>query len=345
MKFRGTIQSSAACLIALAGIAGCSGAGNSAAGSGGTGGSGSEIPAQLIYVTQSTTSGYVIDTILAFAAGANGSVAPEATIALPAGMYVQCVATDSSGNIYVSGFLASAAAVVEIYSPGASGAPTPVRTITTPFANAPTAMAIDSSGELYTLNGTEQLSVYSSTASGNAVPIRSISGMQTDMVFPLALAIDTADNIYVSQYQNSPTQGGILFFAAGASGNVAPTRAINFPVGDSIESVAVDGKGNVYATDDPPSSGSSILEFTSGSSGQAAPAKTISGSATGLYEVYGLGVDGAGNLFVENKSAPSSSGSTLYIDEFAPTASGNVAPAASMSSTSWLSGEPQIALK
>jgi hypothetical protein len=75
-----------------------------------------------IYVIENVTPGATGQpTILEFPANASGSVAPESSITLPAGLTLGAI-TQSNGNIYVA-----TSADVREYGPGTTGAATPVR--------------------------------------------------------------------------------------------------------------------------------------------------------------------------------------------------------------------------
>jgi len=304
-------------------------------------------PATFVYVIQDPYSG--TPQVLQFTAGANGTVAPVATLTMPTGFEINSIATDSTGQLYVAGNLASGAAVIEIFAAGASGTATAVRTITIVNGYAPTGMAVSLSGSLYAVDGDGELTVYSSTASGMTTPERLITGTMTGLSYPQSVAVDTSGNIYVAEAPILPALPSILVFSATANGNVAPSRTITNV--NAFVGVAVDANGNLYATVDTATTpySASIVEYASGANGAATPTRTISGTATGLATAGGLCVDGAGNIFVANQSANGTSyyGSSYSysLEEFAPTATGNVAPMAELTSTSWTTGGAQIALK
>src|SRR5207245_6458234 len=73
--------------------------------------------------------------------------------------------------------------------------------------------------------------------------------------------------------------------------------------------------------------GSSITVYAPGASGNASPSTTIAGSNTGLSWPWGIARDAVGNLYVVNSW--SSSGSTS-ITVYAPGASGNATPSATI---------------
>ena len=316
-----------------------------------TGGGGGTTPASggatFVYVIQNPAGG--TGEILQFAAGANGSVAPTATLTAPTGTQVTSVATDTSGQIYVAGYLpTSSFPVIEVYAAGASGAATPVRTINVSDLYSPTAMVVDSAGSLYTVNPNDgELFVYSSTANGAAAPTRLIAGALTQLNVSEGVAVDASGNIYVSSalLNGASATGAIYVFSSTATGNVAPLRTISNASGVFL-GVATDSSGDLYAALDTivsPYTGS-IVEYAPGASGAAMPTRTIAGTATELSTAGGVRVDAAGSIYVANQIAGASSYSYV-LDEFAPSATGNVAPVAALISSSWTNAAPEIAIK
>jgi hypothetical protein len=116
--------------------------------------------------------------------------------------------------------------------------------------------------------------------------------------------------------------------------------------------VAVDAQQNVYAVletlvvtnNQNTYSKPSIVEFAAGASGPATPAKTVSGTLTGLVAAGGIQVDAVGNFYVVNQTTAGAAGSGGLL-AFSPAASGNQAPAVSITSSSITAGAAQFALK
>jgi hypothetical protein len=111
--------------------------------------------------------------------------------------------------------------------------------------------------------------------------------------------------------------------------------------------VALDSSGNLYAAVDvttPPYT-SSIVGYSSTASGAATPVRSISGANTGLITAGNLSVDGVGNIYVPNQIPGTGTTTSYSLETFSPTASGNVAPVASLTSTSWTVGGSEIAIK
>ena len=338
-----------AVLAALAASAAV-GCGSSNSNSSGSTGNGSSITAAgaatYVYAIQNPSGGGTGE-VLAFAAGANGSVAPAATLIAPTGMEIFAVATDAAGQIYVAGYLPNnGLAVIEVYAAGASGAATPVRTIYTPSLYTPTAMAIDAGGSLYTVDPDDgDVYVYSSTASGAATPTRIISGSLTQLNESEGIAVDGSGDIYVASaiINGSNATGAVYVFSSTANGNVAPVRTITNANGLFLGE-GIDAGGNIYLSLDTitaPYTGA-IVRYGPGMSGAAAPVRTIAGTATGLTTAGGVSVDAVGNIYVANE-APNANGIGYTLEEFGSSANGNIVPAAVLSSTSWTNAPASIA--
>src|SRR6201999_359037 len=120
-----------------------------------------------------------------------------------------------------------------IFSASASGNVAPTRTITS--TNAFVGVALDGSGNLFaTIDSTTapystSVVEYSSTASGAATPVRTISGAATELSTAGGLCIDGVGNIYVAnQVLGSGTSSySLATFSATASGNAAPTALLS----------------------------------------------------------------------------------------------------------------------
>jgi hypothetical protein len=298
-----------------------------------------------VYVIQDPPSG--TGQVLLFLQGANGSATPVQTITGPTGMDITAVATDTSGELYVAGYLpTSSFPVIEVYPAGTNGS-APNRTINVSDPYPLTAMTVDASGSLYTVNpGDGEVFVYSSTASGAATPTRTISGSLTQLNSSEGVAVDSSGNIYVASalFNGNTATGAVYIFSSTANGNVAPTRIITNPNGLFLGE-AIDSTGDLYLTLDtigtPPTG--AIVEYAPGANGAATPMRTIAGSATGLVTAGGIGVDDFG-IFVANET-PTANGYTYSLDLFAASATGSVAPIDSITSTSWTNAAPGIAIQ
>jgi hypothetical protein len=251
-------------------------------------------------------------------------------------------------NINTGGAPCGTSSVSEVigYPATASGPSSPTLTITSPnTADRYSGPAIDSAGNIYVYSvnvtqecdevvGSEKILVFAPATSGTfpAAPIRTITGSATQLFGVGPMTVDGAGNIYLWQSQGAfapPAPSQIVEFAAGANGNVAPIRTIDvaqYPSSDSSgypAGLAVDGSGNiVFAVSNPQTvSGgvnreSDMIEvFTPGQTGNATPARMISGPQSQLTQISGLGLDGAGNIYVEMSTVVTAADPTIL--EFA----------------------------
>jgi sugar lactone lactonase YvrE len=142
------------------------------------------------------------------------------------------LAVSPDGTIYVTDWSGQTGSVT-VYAPGATGNVAPIQTISgsnTGIDN-PNAVAVDSKGRIYvssTPPGSTAgccITIYAKNANGNVAPIRSIGGSNTQIDLPYGIAVDSQDNIYVSQAKTN----SITVYGKGATGNVAPIRVISGP--------------------------------------------------------------------------------------------------------------------
>jgi hypothetical protein len=286
-------------------------------------------------------------TILQFSATSTGSLTPTATLTPPSSLSATAITTDTSGQVYVGGYLSSQYEVM-VYAAGATGAATPVRTILLPYYLNPQSMAVDASGQLYIVSGVDYIGVYSATANGSATPTRLITGSSTQLQNPVGIAADSSGNIYVTTevIGNTGDTGALLEFATGTTGNVAPSRVITSSA--VFYGVAADNSGNIYTVADTETVNSSsgavtstsatIEVFGPTSSGAATPSYTIGGSATDITFGGGLRRDSVGNIYMVNAAITNSSSgnsATFSLLGFGPTVTGNAPPAVDITSSLW----------
>lgn len=213
---------------------------------------------------------------------------------------------------------------VTVYATNANGNVAPTRTIggASTGLSSPFGIALDTNRNIYVANGGTgsaafSVTVYASGSSGNAAPIRTISGANTHLYDPFGPALDAARNIYVANFDNSVT-----VYAANANGNVAPIQTVigsntglNNPFG-----IALDATRNIYVSNGPlPAGPFTVTVYAAGANGNVAPIRTIGGANTGLSGPGGIVLATAGNVYVANYY-PS------RVTVYAAGANGNVAP-------------------
>ncbi|MGH7814006.1 MAG: NHL repeat-containing protein, partial [Candidatus Binataceae bacterium] len=207
---------------------------------------------------------------------------------------------------------------ITIYAAGAHGNASPSSTISGSKTGLafPEGIALDSGGNIYVAN--EQggpssfgsVTVYRAGSNANAVPTVTISGSSTYLALPEGIALDSAGNIYVTNYEGNSGLGSITIFAAGASGDVFPTTAIeggNTGL-SGLERIAVDSSGNIYVAN---SAASNVTVYSAGSANNVAPSATISSTGTGLSMPNGIALDSGGNIYVANVTGGASTNGSV----------------------------------
>jgi fibronectin type 3 domain-containing protein len=170
---------------------------------------------------------------------------------------------------------------------------------------------------------------YAAEASGSAPPIATISGSDTGTGGPVGIALDSAGDVYVSNFYESNT---VNEYPPEESGNVAPIATISgsktglhVPAG-----MAFDGAGDLYVAN---FNNNTITKYGPGASGNVAPISTLSGSSTGLDEPGFIALDASGDLYVANYDSST-------VTEYGPGATGDVAPISTISGSSTGLDEP-----
>jgi sugar lactone lactonase YvrE len=192
--------------------------------------------------------------------------------------------------------------------------------------SSPGGLAVNESGKLYVVNqGTNAITEYAPGVTGNSPPVATIVDSQPRYGVTIGIAVDGAGRVYVGT-TNLPTSldrafNRVTVYAAGASGNVAPSAVIegsntglNYPWG-----VAVDAAGNLYVAE---SWGGAVTTFPPGANGNVQPAATIVGPGWGPNVLTGLAVDTKRNVYVGDGSGKAYA--------FAAGATGNVLPLATI---------------
>jgi sugar lactone lactonase YvrE len=257
-----------------------------------------------IYVTNTRVDR--LSSIAVFPTNATGNVAPVQLIEGSSTGLIDAtgVAVDAVDNIYVSdiGNGSQSISNILVFPAGSTGNTAPIRTIVgsatkLEFANA---IAVDTAGNIYVANqgissSPSSINVYAAGATGNAAPIRTIVGSNTQIADPDGIAVDSAGRVYcANEFAKSVT-----VYAAGASGNVAPIATIaghmtglNLPMG-----MGVDSTGKVYVADYKEST---LTVYAAGATGNVKPVQRLAGAATGLKKPKGATVDAAASIYATN---------------------------------------------
>jgi hypothetical protein len=212
--------------------------------------------------------------VAVFASNAHGNVAPTRVIGGPSSNLgpTEGLTTNAFGELLVSSY--SNNDITE-YEAHANGNVKPINTIGGSHTqlNSPCGMVIDGNGDIFVANGGgSSITVYAGNAKGNATPIRVIQGSYTGLSKPFALALDHNGRLLVADESS-----GVLVFAKGANGNVAPLQQItNVSYADGV---MADSSNNIYVAD---WGHKAIEEFASDANGYATPIRAIEGSRTGF---------------------------------------------------------------
>jgi hypothetical protein len=265
-----------------------------------------DVPSQSLYVGAVGTSPAV-----AVAPGGSSIIRTLSSVSYG-------VTVNASGAVYTSG-----GTTVASFGDGVSTT-SPDALVVQAISGANTTFAASISDVTFALNtvyvannAANSIVGFSAGYVGNISPNVSIAGASTQLSAPTGLAVDANADLWVAQ------SAEILEFISGASGNVAPLAAITgFNTGlNGAQGVAVDSSGTIYVTDNTSGGAGQVEIFASGSTGNVAPARTITGAATGLgSNPIGIAVDTSGNIYVADTA-------NNRIAVFAAGASGNVAPA------------------
>jgi hypothetical protein len=291
--------------------------------------------------------------ILEYPAGSSGSATPSVTLSGASGSFEApgSMAVNTAGTLFVSSWDGT----LEAFASGstASSAPTQYLTWGTQ-TNATTGysnfnwwgdnIGVDTAGDVfYTDPGNSVIDVFAAGATGATAPTREITGTNTTSFSdPYYLAVDGAGDVYAANYNASNDPN----FAP-----VVGTNPVTYPASKASKWLqALGQRGASRLTAHPHDSDGTvepteIIEFAAGASGNATPTNRIGGAgaatnATNIVEPLGLAVDASSNLYYADANGGYAGGDNdqVLLEVFAPSATGNVAPAASMTSTDIIYG-------
>lgn len=153
--------------------------------------------------------------------------------------------------------------------------------------------------------GNNSITVYRHDASGNTAPLRVIAGSKTGIDQPGQLSEDASGNLYVVNGAAYASSSGILVFARGAHGDVAPLRKLAGTATGLhyVLAVTVDkNTGDIFAVDEnvDAEGGSSLVRFSPDASGNEAPLARSEGNLNPAVEIAS---DSTGKYIVEAHAA------------------------------------------
>lgn len=234
--------------------------------------------------------------------------------------------TGPSFSLYVVQNGTTGSSVLQL--PANNGSVTPANTITVPMQTTFQALAVDTLGNLYVSASVvtappmlNEILVYAPGATGAATPTSTITSNSLTAA-ATSIAVDATGTVYAL------SGNSILVFAAGSGVNTTPVRLITGTATllNSASAIAVDSVQNIYVAN---AAGGNVLVFSSTQTGNVGPSSILAGASTQISTPIGVAVDLAGDIYVASYNKPSTSS---VVVEFAPGATGNVAPTRTLTS-------------
>jgi hypothetical protein len=189
---------------------------------------------------------------------------------------------------------------VLMFSTTATGATMPGSTLSLPSGYYAYSLAVGPTGKLYVGgeygDDPSQILVFAAGATGAAAPIASYTG-GTPGTFDYAdyMTVNDKGQLFIFSDDQS-----IEVYAANAAAGDLPAQYITTYVtnDDWSDGIAADSVGNIYLISD---NNDAINMFAAGATGNAAPAQTITGTATSSFtNLFAITADSAGNVMVAN---------------------------------------------
>lgn len=191
---------------------------------------------------------------------------------------------------------------------------------------------------LYAANSSQNaVSIYPpGTASGSG-PAYQIGGSNTTLDGPQYLALDSANDLFITNYDSGTAASSVVEIKALATGNVYPYGGFSYAYMGRPRGIAIDANSGAFAVATvytgavSPALPSQIQVFDGGSSGGTSPALIVTGAATGLNVPSGVAYDSNDALWVTNLQGAS-------VEKFvfptpSPTPSGSPTPTPTPSPT------------
>jgi hypothetical protein len=261
-------------------------------------------------------------------------------------------ATDASGNLYTvdkSTASGSTTYTVNEYAAGSNstgGATTAtMRTFTSAaITSAPTSLTVDQSGNIYVMLSGGTLVRFASSSSGSVNASATLTGLVNVSTNVSVMATDSAGNLYVTLPVSLTDNHNIIaVYSSGYASGAASLRTIIPATEINITSLGVDASGNIYATGKDANGNIEVAVFGSASTGTTTATRVISGASTTFMSPWQVQVDSSGNIFVGDSST-GAAGGTILVDKFAASATGNVAPSSTITTSATYAATTGLAI-
>ena len=207
-----------------------------------------------VYISGHTNSaGAGSDDILIAKYNSSGTIQWQRTLGDSSANYVEAIAVDGSGNVYVTGSTSYGAYYMYVTKLNSSGTIQWTRRIGSGNGEGGNGIAIDSSGNVYVTGRTRrsgytdhEVWIVKYNSSGNIQYQRTLGGTNTDR--GNGIVIDSSDNVYVVGATNSAGSGGFDFIIVkyNSSGTVQWQRTLGVSSNDQGVEIAVDNSGHIY---------------------------------------------------------------------------------------------------
>jgi hypothetical protein len=211
-----------------------------------------------LFVANSGAAGSIVE----YAPGANGNVAPIKTITYSGFSNPAGVAVDTAGNVYVSD---TGALAVFIFSASQSGAVTPTAVIkgSNTTLNFPGGIQVDPAGKVYVSDdNTGAVLEWNAGHTGNVTPDNIIAPIND----PYGMQLVNG-KLYIGSQTSQ-----VYVFPASATGAAVPVQLISgglTTLTNQDRAAAADAAGNIYVAN------GNVLKFSAGSTGNVPPTATL----------------------------------------------------------------------
>jgi hypothetical protein len=269
--------------------------------------------------------GTVAGSVLAIDGANSGGSNLLTTASLFSGSTPYSVAVDGAGNVYASISTSGTFSIVE----SLAGSPSSMVPLASGLTAMPSSLAVDRTGNIYYLNGSSSIQELAVSASGSTNTYTPTTLSYVPMTpwtaNPVALAVDSAGNLFVADNQSGTdyfyristaafnTYGSAVCNAPATA--ATPTLCQSVAYGNNngtygpmtagvVNALAVDPSGNIYVSD---AANAKIYELTPGIDTTFHLWDYNGSTPLTSTSTTGLATDAAGNLYVQN-----SSGVTMY---------------------------------
>jgi sugar lactone lactonase YvrE len=203
---------------------------------------------------------------------------------------------------------------IQVYAPNAAGDIPPVRVVSGPNTGMKqsTSIAVDGSGEIYVANdlisrdrvtSAATITVYAPNATGDAIPIRTITGFDTRMSRPTGIAVAADGTLYVANSGVwNDDHGSVKVYRAAADDGELPIRTLMKIGTEFLEpaGLAVGRDDTLYVISAAPFI-RRVTVYPPEADGEVGPLRTLEGGHTELESPSGLALDRGGRLYVSDR--------------------------------------------